>query len=461
MSTKLNEKKIKDTLIKNWSIKILSFLISVILWMVVINISDPEITRSVTSVVNIINDNVLTDAGKYYSIPNNNNTVTFKITAKRSIIEKLTGSDFTAVADMRELEDNTRIPIEITANKMASQVTIAAKQYYQNVSVESQMSGRYAITAATTGTPAEGCVVQSVKAVPEFIEVTGREFDIKRIDKVVATVDISGRGSDLSAMVIPVFYDSEGDAIDTTNIETSSAMVELTCSLTNIKTVPITVETSGELSKDLEIDEIETIPTTIVIQGNKSLLNNITSITVPGDVINLSNVTGDFSTTVDITSYLPNGVALNDPSTAQVKISVVIARPVSKTFQIGAENISVKNLSDKYEAALKDSSLEVTITGVTSKIDRLDAAKITGYVDAEGLSSGSSVVPVTFNLNADDYDIDDVTVTLVLRDRRPPETTDTSTTGDKPNNNQSNNTTSTNPTGNTNNTTNNSATERR
>lgn len=420
MMNKQTEKKlnnIKNIFVKNLLLKALSLAAAIILWMVVINISDPEITRTFTSIVNITNESVLTSTGKYYSIPNNANTISFKVSAKRSIIEKLTGSDFTATADMRELEDNARIPVEIVPNKMASQVTVNTKQYYINISVETQMSNTFAITAATSGTPAEGCVVQEVKANPEFIEVTGREVDVNKIDKVVATVDVSGRNSDISAVVLPVFYDAEGNVVDTTNLDISVATVEVLCDLTNIKTVPIVIETSGELDSKLELDEIKAEPETVVLQGNRSVLNSITSINVPGDVINLSSVTGDFSTTVDIISYLPEGVTLNDASKSQVKISVVIARPVSKTFMISPENISIKNLSDKYEAAIKENGIEVTITGVTSKIEELDAAKITGYIDADGLSSGSSVVPVEFNLS-ENYQIDDVTVTLVLREKR-------------------------------------------
>lgn len=420
MMNKQTEKKInniKNIFVKNLLLKVLSLAAAIILWMVVINISDPEITRTFTSVVTITNESVLTSTGKYYSIPNNANTVSFKVSAKRSIIEKLTGSDFTATADMRELEDNVRIPVEIVPNKMASQVTVNTKQYYINISVETQMSTTFAITAATSGTPAEGCVVQEVKANPEFIDVTGREVDVNKIDKVVATVDVSGRNSDISAVVLPVFYDAEGNVIDTTNLDISVATVEVLCDLTNIKTVPITIETSGELDSKLELDEIKAEPGTVVVQGNRSVLNSLTSITVPGDVINLSTVTGDFSTTVDIISYLPDGVTLNDASKSLVKISVVIARPVSKTFMISPENISIKKLSDKYEAAIKESGVEVTITGITSKIEKLDAAKITGYIDADGLSTGSSVVPVEFNLS-DSYKTDDVTVTLVLREKR-------------------------------------------
>lgn len=456
MANRQSERKlntIKKLFTNNIGLKLLSLAASIILWMLVINISDPDTTRNFTSVVNITNDTVLTSTGKYYSIPNNQNTVTFKVSAKRSIIEKLTGSDFTATADMRELEDNSRIPIEIVANKMASQLSINTKQYYQNIIVESQMSNTFAITPATSGTPADGCTVQSIKVNPEFIEVVGREADVNKIDKVVATVDVSARNSDISAMVLPVFYDAEGAVIDITNLETSSHTVEVVCSLTNVKTVPINVETSGTLSPNLEIDVIKAEPGEVKIQGNRGLLNSLSSITIPGDIINLSDVSGDFSTTVDIISYLPDGVTLNDPSASQVKISVVMARPVSKTFLLSSENISVKNLSEKYEAAIKGSSVEVTITGVTSKMDKLDAAKITGYVDAEGLSAGSSVVPVKFNLS-DDFKIDDVTVTLALRDRSPAQNpsggnntssgTSGGTTGD---NNSGSNTTGGNTTG--------------
>ena len=93
-------KKLKNLLTNNIGLKFLSVLFAMILWLVVVNIDDPDKTSTFTTNITIANENAIADMGKSYSIINDSGTVTFRVTAKRSIIERLTNSDFKATADM-------------------------------------------------------------------------------------------------------------------------------------------------------------------------------------------------------------------------------------------------------------------------------------------------------------------------------------------------------------------------
>ncbi len=97
--------------------------------------------------------------GKSYSIINDSGTVTFRVTAKRSIIERLTNSDFKATADMENIElhdDGTAIvPIDISAVRYSSQLDIDRKKKNLELAVEDLQSNQFKITAEATGTPAE------------------------------------------------------------------------------------------------------------------------------------------------------------------------------------------------------------------------------------------------------------------------------------------------------------------
>lgn len=68
------------------------------------HIDDPDKTSTFTTNITIANENAIADMGKSYSIINDSGTVTFRVTAKRSIIERLTNSDFKATADMENIE---------------------------------------------------------------------------------------------------------------------------------------------------------------------------------------------------------------------------------------------------------------------------------------------------------------------------------------------------------------------
>ena len=93
--------KIKRFFLDDIGLKILAVALSVLLWLIVVNVDDPTQTKTFTTTVDVINAEVLTDAGRYYEIVDGNNTVSFRVTAKRSVMERLSGTDFTATADMR------------------------------------------------------------------------------------------------------------------------------------------------------------------------------------------------------------------------------------------------------------------------------------------------------------------------------------------------------------------------
>ena len=114
----------------NFGLKLLAALFAVILWLVVVNIDDPKISQRFSATVVIENAEYLTDQGKYFEVLDDTNTIVFTVTAKRSYIEKLSNTDFKAVANMENAaidnESGTgKVPIEVTALRYSSLVTIS------------------------------------------------------------------------------------------------------------------------------------------------------------------------------------------------------------------------------------------------------------------------------------------------------------------------------------------------
>ena len=93
-------KKILKTLVNNLGLKILAVVLAFILWLVVYNIDDPKKSKTFTTNVTVENASAVTDMNKCYEVLDGTNTVTFTVTGKRSELEKLDDTDFSAVADM-------------------------------------------------------------------------------------------------------------------------------------------------------------------------------------------------------------------------------------------------------------------------------------------------------------------------------------------------------------------------
>ena len=72
-------------LMNNIGLKLLALFLAVALWMVVVNIDDPSVRKSMTISVSLKNQDYITEMGKYLDILGESNTVTFYYTTKRSV----------------------------------------------------------------------------------------------------------------------------------------------------------------------------------------------------------------------------------------------------------------------------------------------------------------------------------------------------------------------------------------
>ena len=390
--------RIRSFFTENLGLKLMSLVCALLLWLLVVNVDDPTQSRNFTATVSVKHENVLTDAGKYYELPSGN-TVTFRVTARRSIIEDLSSSDFAVTADMRYLEDDVRVPVEIAAKRHKSQVSISSKTHYLTVSVGDQSETTFMVKAKTTGTPANGFAVGNIEVTPDVISVEGPVEVVSKIDTVAVTCDVDGQSADVSATAAPKLYDENGAEIDMTELTLSADSVDITVDLVSVQEVKLSVETRGELQEGLELDEITTDPESIRLQGDSEKLNSLTTLVIPSSVINLSEVTEDFSTTIDITSYLPDGISLAEGEDSQVQIKISVLTTTSKTFKVNTNNLTVRNLGEGLEAAFTRKNISVTVTALPSELAELKSSAIVGSVDASGLSAGTHTVAVVLDLD--------------------------------------------------------------
>ncbi len=408
------KQKIINALTKDVGLKILAVIFSFLLWLVVVNIDDPTQTRTFTAVVTVTNADVLKSAGKLYEIKDGVNTVSFRVTAKRSIIEKLSSSDFSATADMNSLENEERIPVTIAAKSYANYITISSKQNYLYVVLEDEQTERFVIEAQTTGTIETGLTVDSVSSSPTVITVTGPEDVVSAIDKVVASANITGVTSNFTESVIPKFYDSEGKEVDSKELTLSVSTVSVSVTFSNIKTVDLVVKTSGTLDSSLTLDSIKTDPSSVGIKGEATALNDVTSITIPDTVINLSDLTGSFTTTVDISSYLPEGITLADGSSSKVTIYVLMSGETASTAEVSADNISLTNIPEGLAVSLDATSVTVNVFGTSDTLSSLDASTIKGTIDCTNLTVGESQTVVVQFENIEGVTIQNTSVTVTV-----------------------------------------------
>ena len=415
--------KILKTLTKNLGFKILAVVFAFILWLVVYNTDDPTITVSYTTNVTVENASAVTDMNKCYEVLNGTNTVSFAVTAKRSVLNKLEDTDFTAVADMNRMivnedGDKANVPIEITSKRSNSSLKYNGKNKYLEVSLEDLMKRRFIITADTSGKVADGYALGEVTVTnPNVLNVSGPASIVNKIDSVVATIDVDGMSMNLSDNVIPALYDADGQEIDTTKLKLSNTTVTISAKILSVKEIPLVFSTSGVPYGDNRVVEISSKPETIKVKGSSTTLKPLSSLNIPGDVLNVSGASEDITTTIDISEYLPDGVELVNASDATVTVTVRIEAYELKKFNLSTSQINVNGLDSNYDLSFDQSTVAVTVSGLKNDLNKLNTRQLSASIDVTDLGVGTHQVNLDLNLDEDNYAYQTITVTIEIKDK--------------------------------------------
>lgn len=415
--------KILKTLTKNLGFKILAVVFAFILWLVVYNTDDPTVTVSYTTNVTVENASAVTEMNKCYEVLNGTNTVTFAVTAKRSVLNKLEDTDFTAVADMNRMivneeGDEANVPIEITSKRSNSSLKYNGKNKYLQVSLEDLMKRRFIITADTSGKVADGYALGEVMVTnPNVLNVSGPASIVNKIDSVVATIDVEGMSMNLSDNVIPALYDADGQEIDTTKLKLSNTTVTISAKILSVKEIPLVFSTTGVPYGDYRVVEISSKPETVKVKGSSTILNPLSSLTIPGDVLNVSRAREDITTTIDISEYLPDGVELVNASDATVTVTVRIEAYESKKFNLNTSQITVDGLDTNYDLSFEQSTVAVTVSGLKDNLNVLTVSQLSASIDVTDLGVGTHQVNLELSLDEDNYAYQTITVTVEIKEK--------------------------------------------
>ena len=231
---------------------------------------------------------------------------------------------------------------------------------------------------------------------------------------VVATVNVDGMSADITDNVVPVFYDVNGEVIDTTKLEKSIDTVNITAQILNTKDIPLELSYMGEPEAGYCLTEVLSNPKTVRVKGTAATLNTLDRVVVPAEVLDLTGVTSDVEKTIDISTYLPEGVSLVISSDAKVNITAKIEEMETKEFRIPISNITAAGLKTGYQLAYAEKYLNVSIRAGRTALGYLNSANITGTIDVENLKEGTHTVTVILELDRTIYEISDVVTEISI-----------------------------------------------
>lgn len=399
-------RKLTKRITNNFGLKVLAAVFAIIIWLVVVNIEDPEKTKGFVIPVTIENSEYLTDMGKTYDILNNSDKISFTVTGKRSIIEELSESDFTAVANMENINDEmTTIPVSVTASRYANQIEINKRDATLKISVENLKTARYTVQVKTKGTPTAYCYVESAVADPKKITITGPESVLNQIATVQAEVDVSGAEENIATNSKIVLLDKEGNEIPQDRLTLNRTSVAIDVTVTMGKSVPLKFVTNGTPAEGYRFKEAESSISSVNLVGSSEVLATISELEVSGSQMNISGASSNVLASVDLSKFLPEGVALASDQPKQISVTLVIEGRTSKSFAVPVKNITVKNLPSNYQMEFNSDTVTVNLLGFADGLADINPEDITGTIDASSFNPGVLAAQVSVN---GDYSVSEI-----------------------------------------------------
>jgi len=236
----------KDRLIgfvtRDTGLKILSLILAAGLWLIVVAVDDPITSRTFTQIpVELINTEVVTDAGQVYEVEDGTDVVSIRVSAKRSVLDSLKSSDFKATADMARM-DGTLVPVSVSALKYSNRIEDITLRTRQNVKVaiEKLVEKSFRIQIETKGAIADGYVIGEMKLGKEDIEISGPESVVDTISEAKIVVDMTGMAGDMNTTEEVFIADAKGNEISSDELTISDSTVDVEVIMWLTKEVPIT-----------------------------------------------------------------------------------------------------------------------------------------------------------------------------------------------------------------------------
>lgn len=381
----------KEKLINNLGLKVLSCFLAFFVWLIVVNVSNPEVTGSKEVPLEIVNEQVLTKAGRTYEL-GGKDTVTVYFDVRTKDAYKIRSSDFRAYVDLAELYDVTgsvQVKIEVLNNKELIS-NAESRPGVVRVQTEELQSKQFSLIMNTYGNLAEDYAINKVILTPDHVTVEGPTSQVGLINYVGIELNVNGLESSADGVTEPVFYDANGNAITVSDrVSVSPSQIQYSLEVSKVKTLPLDFEVTGSAASGYQYTGVESSLKNVSVFGLKNSLASVNKITIPSSVLSVSGATQDKVVTVDLNDYLPEGITLANADDANITIRLKVEQLTTRTLTLGESEITMENGADYYHYHLSPAHIEVKLQGLKEDLETLKPADLKAVLNLSGMQLGT------------------------------------------------------------------------
>ncbi|MGL5353588.1 MAG: CdaR family protein [Clostridium sp.] len=383
-------------------VPIICLLMSTVLWFFVSNVENTIRKYDLNKVpVQLLNVETIKDS-KLILSPNQEFYIDLKLEGRNDIY-KLKREDFKITVDVSEyaLKKGSN-KMQVNIEESPDDITIKNSNSLNVIITLEEISEKtISIKSEISVTAKEGYFVAPPEINPKEVKIVGASSLVSRVDAVVVRGEVNGAVEDVMGSYALIPVDSLGKEVEGVDLKTKYADVVIKVS--KGRSIPVKINTMGELPSDLKLKSIEGSRKTCEIIGLKSALDQITELQT--ETIDLSKISDNQELTVKI--IIPESVrGSQGDEYMTVKINVIkkITKDFNITFTTKGAIEGVTSKPTKETIGIKVTAFEdqmALITPEKIKVEfNLESFKETGTFEGTpiitlvGLDSSITAVPI-------------------------------------------------------------------
>ncbi len=423
----------KNKLTGNLVLKVGSVLFAAILWLLVTNINDPPTSSKFNNIPVVIqNADAITSQGKVYEILDDTDVIdSVTVVAPRSISDTISKDNVVAVADMNDLTSLNTISIKLSTNKYNDRLdSITGSIDSVKLNIENKQSISLALRATYSGSVGDGYMIGDVTTEQNLVRVSGAESIVSRINRAEVSVAVTGFTSDIGTVEEIKLYDADGVEIPKSNLTLNINTVRVNVEILATKEIPLNFSVMGAPADGYRATGVvSSTPASVVLAGKANVLKNISSLDIPDTVLDITGLSENLVTVIDVREYLPGNVELGDKEfDGNAVVTVYIEPVIARNFTVSKSNISILNMPESFEGEVStfEDEFPIQVIGLSADVNSINGDEIRGTVDIadlrergiiEEVEEGYWDVPLSFNLPESVSLRENVTVRLNIREK--------------------------------------------
>lgn len=397
------------SLMHNWPWKLLAIFVAVCLWAGLIS-QDPTLTR----------ERVFTDASINVSgadsLRRNSGLIVTSGLEADSLIARMTvdvpqrayttvaASNYNPRVDLTRITEPGEQTLKVLTTSSSSYGTVTdVSPSTLTVQVDQYVTNyRVPVSADVKGAYPEGFYGGTLTLDPSSVAVSGPASLINQLARISVEFDASSLSARAGTVRIAMpmrFLDREGNELDSSLLEVSSAGVVLRTILaqqtlypTRLLSLSTAALTSGEPADGYRVKNVTVSPATVLAAGEEDALSVVDELFV-NNAVDISGARESFTQSL----RLKKPATLEYLSVDSVTVSVEI-EPVLTSRTFSGVKLFARGASAKKKVSLSARTLDVALTGPQNQMDGLRAANVTLFVDVSGLEAGSYELPVQLHV---------------------------------------------------------------